>query len=310
MTAVGERLLRLAYRLLDAEVVNRVLEPLVADWQYEQRCAATISARRLVAVRWMAAVLWTVLMLSWRAGAASASPGWRAVRAMTLSAAVGLPLLIAPFWSYLTFGSLSFARLTVYLIPQAIALAVPFSLLPGAMVLGASAMGQTVVRARRQLTVAIACGVLVTALGLNWVVPEANQAFRETYVAAAGLTPGPLPRGTRELTIGELWHATGVGPREARRELRARSAIILGWPLTLGLLGWRCGRRWNHMSGWMMMGAWAGAALLVAAVDPLRYLGRDVPTALLPCVWLLVALAVRPRLDVSGPTRHIPSPQS
>ena len=42
--------------------------------------------------------------------------------------------------------------------------------------------------------------------------------------------------------IGDLWQARGVDSAVARRELRAKLAIGVAWPLTLAVLGWRLGR--------------------------------------------------------------------
>lgn len=284
--------LRWATRLFGRDAAARVFEPLISDWQHEQRYAATWWRRGLTAARWTLALVATTACVSWR----HASPGWQATRAMGLFSAIGTIVLIAPFFQHLPSAPRHAVRLVGYLMPQAVALAVPFAVLPAAMALGAVATAASAGHLRRRLCSAVAGIVLLTAVGLAWVVPEANQAFRETTRSAMGITPGALPRGVRELGIVDLWFARGVAPDAARRELHAKAAIALAWPLALAFLGWRLGRHRQSAPAGALLFWWIAAAALTAVGEPARqtpYL-RESPYLMVGVAWWVAALPLRP----------------
>ena len=172
-------ILHWAGRVFGDDVCARVFAPLVADWAHEQRHAATWWRRGLTAWRWTLALVTTVACVSWRHDA----PGWRATRTLGLFSAFGTIALIAPFFQYLP-GPPHAVRLVGYLTPQAVALALPFAVLPVAMIMGAVASPASAAGLRRRLCALAATVVLLTAMNLAWVVPEANQTFRETARAA------------------------------------------------------------------------------------------------------------------------------
>lgn len=288
MSSGWTRLLHLTQRLFGDEVAVRVIAPLLADWNHDRHQAGPFR-RLLLACQWSLALASTLARLCWR----HTSPGWQAVRAMGLFSAAGTVLLMTPFVRHFPARPSDAMRLVSYLTPQAVALAVPFALLPVAMVLGAAATDERITRMRRQLAALTAAVMLMTATSLAWFVPEANQAFRESARAPVRASARPLPRGVRELDVVDLWQARGVGSTAARQELRSRLSLGILWPLALACLGWRLGRRRVGMSRGALGAAWAGAALLVAAVDPLRAAGRDVPVTLMPCLWLLCATLIR-----------------
>jgi hypothetical protein len=292
MTPLFAVILHWATRLFGEDVSGRIVAPLLADWSHEQRQTATSWRRGLNTSRWTLALITTAAGVSWR----HASPGWRATRVLGLFSAVGTVVLIAPFFQYLPSGSPQAARLAGYLTPQALALAVPFSVLPVAMVLGAAATHVSVGHLRRQLIAVVAGIVLVTGIAVAWVVPEANQAFRDAAGAAVWKPAGSLPRGVRELRIADLWHARGVDPGTARRELHGRAAITLAWPLALAVFGWRLGRHRQSAPWVALLFWWTAAAAIVVVSEPARHTPylRESPYLVVAAGWCLAALSLRP----------------
>ena len=160
-----------AGRVFGDDICARVFAPLLADWAYEQRHAGTWWRRSLTASRWTLALVTTALCVAWRHDA----PAWRATRTLGLFSAVGTVALIAPFSPHLASGPPHAMRLVGYLVPQAVALALPFAVLPVAMLLGAVATTVSAGFLRRRLRVLVAGIALMTMIDLAWVVPEANQ---------------------------------------------------------------------------------------------------------------------------------------
>jgi lipopolysaccharide export LptBFGC system permease protein LptF len=94
---------------------------------------------------------------------------------------------------YITFGLL-------YLLPQALVVAVPFALLV------ALASSRPVRRSRHWLRAIVASGVICSAfcfVTLAWWTPSANQAFRVGMAREVDRAADP-PRGLPELSLGEL----------------------------------------------------------------------------------------------------------
>jgi hypothetical protein len=291
MTPPFAAILRAAAWLFGEDTSARVFAPLVADWDHEQRHAATSWRRGLIAARWTLALVTTAACMSWR----HAAPGWRAARALAGFSIVGTVILIAPFFRHLPSGRDPVLQLIGYLTPQAVALAVPLALLPAAILLGTAATPEAADRLRRRLRAVVAGIVLVTTINLAWVVPEANQAFRETSRAAIGVTTGSLPRGVRELRVADLWHARGVPPGAARGELHAKAAIAIAWPMALAFLGWRLGRHRQSAPGGALLFWWIVAAALVVVSEPARHTPylRESPYLAVATGWCLAALSLR-----------------
>jgi len=88
------------------------------------------------------------------------------------------------------------AWMTLYLIPQAIAVASPFALAIGTL---CGLRGRNVSRqTQRSLVVTAALLSVVMFIMLGWIVPDANQAFRVLIAHRM------VPRGMNELTLGQL----------------------------------------------------------------------------------------------------------
>lgn len=279
-------------RIFGKDAATRVFEPLLADYEHELALASTRWRRRLVTVRWSVALAKTLSWTSWHQG----SPSWRATWAMCFFTLAGTVALIAPF-SRMAFSQEISWPVVAYLAPQALGLALPFSVLPVALILGAAATSSSTDRLRRRLGVLVAGVACVTAINLAVIVPEANQAFRATVVAATGRAPRVLGRGARELGIVDLWRARGVEPAAARRELRNKTAIALTWPWALATLGWRLGRHRQSASAAALLFWWLAAAAIAAVSEPARHTPylRGSPYLAVTAAWCVAAWAARPR---------------
>jgi Lipopolysaccharide export system permease LptF/LptG len=215
---IGDRLRALARRLCTADTMDRIIDPLIADLQFEhaqsQRAGRPWRARWRLLAGYIA--FWNTLGL--QASRASARALTRTLsrdehaigRTIGFSAAIvaafTLLLMVPPFFSVQSWrtdhaqpwlAKWSGVQLWVYLIPQAIPLAVVFGL----------PMGILVGLRRRQITRRVAASVLVfglvcgtvTFVDSAWILPRANQAFRLLVSGRPSLA-----RGANEMTLGEL----------------------------------------------------------------------------------------------------------
>lgn len=196
-------LLRALQRLFGRPTTSRVFEPLLADWHADARLERTLRARLAMSCRWSCALARAAASAAWHYGVrpdrhpASAVASVGPVMAFSL---VGTCILLLPFIRW--WGRPGFGPLVVYVIPQALGLALPFALLPGAMSLGATASAGTSSTEQRRLVALVALVVATTAVNLAWVMPLANQAWR---VEVAGHDVRP---GVRELTLQQLRSGT------------------------------------------------------------------------------------------------------
>jgi lipopolysaccharide export LptBFGC system permease protein LptF len=91
--------------------------------------------------------------------------------------------------------------MVVYLIPQALAIALPVGFTFGIFFGSRDAAVST--RATRAILI-VACLYSVASFAtLAWIMPAANQAFRELMFTQVG-GRGPLFKGANELSLGEL----------------------------------------------------------------------------------------------------------
>ena len=209
MTEPGARLRTMAARVCSAQTMARLIDPIVSDLRREHaeaRQRGAWSGRRTLLVSYLGfwkAVLWHA------AGTIGAGGGdramARAVAASALACAVITALLTVP--PLRTLPSVDIADrawLSLYLIPQALPLSLPTGICVGVLL---------AMRARstspRHLVAAFVIGVAATAVSLvlmQWIVPAANQAFRDTALTiqnADGRTHH-LERGLNELQLTEL----------------------------------------------------------------------------------------------------------
>jgi hypothetical protein len=207
---VGGRLLALARAWFDETTVERVFEPLIADWQRE--CASIAGPRALLCrLQGYLAFLSTFLLTFgrdfWRplpVGLGGAA--WLCIDAF---AAVGALLLV-----YIWHASGGPMGMVGFLLPSQLTLALPIAVAPACIVLLNSRWQPF--EARRAMLRVVTITVLAMVVLTGWIAPNANQRFRESVVAvqshSEGSVKSPVRRGMRELTLPELWASTA--PRE------------------------------------------------------------------------------------------------
>lgn len=201
----GRTLHRLAAAICSEKTLERIVEPAIADLQNEY---ATSTSRHLLHQ------VWTL------------GRGYSAVVMLTAVCAVGLLLetdeerdaLARTFvWSMaFTLVGAGFVmlpalwmiepghgstRYLVLLAPSAIPLAIPIGLTFG-VALGLAGYALSRPMARRVLLVALAAS-LASFVTLEWIMPAANQTFREERAWSLGHR-GHLTKGPNEMTLVEL----------------------------------------------------------------------------------------------------------
>lgn len=217
MTPPGLWLRAVAARLCDSKAMNQLIDPIVADLQHEHagalRDGAIWRGRRIRLVGCLALI---EVLLLYRGGRAmqilrrineNDSVGARAVRhsALTMAAATVL-LMLPPLASLSQVDPL----LVLYMVPQALPLAIPFGLIVGIL----SAFGGHVVSRRAAghvLLLAAVCSALMFVT-IGWLVPSANYAYRVRVAERVGIPVefekpiqgAPLWKGPNELTLPEF----------------------------------------------------------------------------------------------------------
>jgi hypothetical protein len=217
MTPPGMWLRAVAARLCDTKAMNQLIDPIVADLQHEhaeaQRAGAIWRSRRIRLVGGLALIEVLILyrggraMESLRSITANDGVGARAVLYSTLTmAAATAVLMLPPLLSVSPVDPL----LMLYMVPQALPLAIPFGVLVGIL----SAYGGRVVSRRaagRVLLLAAICSALMFVT-LGWLVPSANYAYRLRVAEQVGepvtfeqpIQGAPLWKGPNELTLPEF----------------------------------------------------------------------------------------------------------
>lgn len=209
MIRPGDRIRATAARIFDQRTMARVIDPLVADLQLEY--AEAIRHGRVWRSRWVLAAGYFVFLKTIAVCGAEEAirslDGWtvddRSAMSRTTGfsvaaiAAVTVLLVIAPLSNahFLTLDPM----LLVYLIPQALVLAVPIGVTLGILL---GLRGRLVSRRSTGavLASAIFCSLLCLAM-LGWITPLANQEFRQL---AFGQERTMVPKEFNTLTLGEL----------------------------------------------------------------------------------------------------------
>jgi lipopolysaccharide export LptBFGC system permease protein LptF len=205
MTTTGNRLRAFAARWCSDQTTTRVIEPLVADMQAEVHDA--LANGRIWRSRWVRLAGYStflkVIVLCGATRVARGMRDWPAGDRVALIRTVGIAslvltastaLLMTNVLRYLAAGR---QDLLLYLIPQAITVALPTALTCG-IICGLG--GRVVSRRLRSCVLAIALGCFfVSFAAMGWIIPTANQAFR---VAVSG--QADMSRGLSEMTRGEL----------------------------------------------------------------------------------------------------------
>lgn len=248
MRRPGIRVRALAARVCSARVMARVIDPTLADLQAEYEEAHGRRAtwqRRWIVVRGYAALVRALCVHAGTHAIAESralDPHERAALTRTFAAGV-VVMLVATLW----LAALSFVNavppahprgpaLALLLVPQALPFSIPIGL---AFALAWGARRLAAAGCRRLFLAAALAASIVSFATVAWLAPAANQGFR-TSVAGT-----PIPKGTHELSLGELRRllasggsdrvaAAPAGVRELTRNYRTRWVLVLA-PLVLGL---------------------------------------------------------------------------
>jgi hypothetical protein len=217
MTLPGLWLRAVAARLCDAKAMTHLIDPLVADLQHEhaeaQRDGAIWRSRRIRLAGGLALIKVLFLYRGERAmeilrrTTVNDNVGARAVLYATLTMAAATVLLMLP---PLLSPSPVDPLLVLYMVPQALPLAIPFGLIVGIL----SAFGGRVVSRRaagRVLLIAAVCSALMFVT-IGWLMPSANYAYRLRVAERVGepvafeepVQGAPLWKGPNELTLPEF----------------------------------------------------------------------------------------------------------
>ena len=234
----GDRLRAIAKRFCNADTMERVIDPLIADLRFEHAKAESAGrvwrARRIRLAGYLS--FWRTVGLC----AGRAVQGWSAADQQAIGRTIGFALAatvgITAVFVLLPFSNMpapptetSSVLLLAYLVPQALSAAIPFGLPIG---LAIGTRGRLASRRVFWLIVAVAVGCTVVDLVVSgWVVPNTNQAFR---VLVSGRPS--VARGANELTLLELISRVSMaGGQESSRQflfsLHARLAISVAPPI-------------------------------------------------------------------------------
>jgi hypothetical protein len=201
----GRVLHRLSVCICSPKLLERIIEPAIADLQKEfDSNAASHPGRRVwVLIHGYCAILKVMAICA--IGVSIATDDERNTLARTCAwsvafmlAAMGV-LILVPLWS--AAPGLGSAKHLIQLTPQAVPLAVPVGLAFG-VAFGLAGCAVTRTMAKAILLVAAAAS-LVSFVMLAWVMPAANQAFRMDWAHSQGYERMPQ-KGSNEMTILEL----------------------------------------------------------------------------------------------------------
>jgi hypothetical protein len=237
------RIRSIASRLFVEPTMARVIDPILADLQceYDEALArgGRLQARLGLARSYIGlarAVIWLGVQTLWPAG----GPRADVVRTLIVSAvaltvvtlALAMPALVSwPGWQDDPRFS---ARLALLLLPQALPLSLPAGLCV-AVLWGMRGRVATWRRIAMVLSIALACTAAVWVV-LEWIMPEANQGFRE--MVAARLSDGrvvTLERGLSELGLSRLGQRSD--PAAVRQYQTLWALCFASAPLSLLALG-------------------------------------------------------------------------
>jgi hypothetical protein len=321
-----DRLRTLAARMLDQRTMERVIDPLLADLQLEYADASrrgrvwrsrwTLLAGHVVFLKTVAlceAEDVMTLFSGWSADDIAALKRTLGVSAAAIAATTVVlampPLLNAPFVR-------SDAKAILYLMPQALVLAVPMGFTVGVFF---GLRGRIV--SLRSTGAVLACAIFFSfaCLGLlAWIMPWANQEFRqEVFRHVSGNDGAVLTKGFNELTLSELserigsYRRSGIVDWDSARllaysyhqrwalscatvvlavfALAMTQRMVTGWAVGLGALGTLLtyyGLLWSARAGVLQhslpafVGAWLPNALFaLVCVAVMAATSRGAPPA-------------------------------
>lgn len=304
----GRRLRGWARRVCSDATMEQLIDPVLADLQYEaaEACRMRGRARRLWILAAGYLAFWRVvaLHLPWAALRGfwdSATSGESGVgRALTYAAVAFTVLtlgLTAPPLPHLHGRNVTEqAWLFVLLLPQAMALSMPLALFVG--VVCALPRRAVTTRVRRTISMLAVATSLAMFFIINGLVPASGEAFRKTLAARAALEGRSyvLERGATELSLLEVRRQARSLEREARPRRAGRMLLtfhqrisLAAAPLGLTLLALALAGARARVAA--TLGAAAGG-LFVAWM----FAATNVDRAMLSHEWVAVAVAWFPQV--------------
>ena len=233
MARPGDRLRAIAARVCNAKTMERLIDPLLADLHTEYVDA--IRQGRLWKSRWvrvagytgfLKAIAFAVCEGSMRGldvritgdhRAAGRVTGWAVSATVILTALLEIPALLhlpPPMWMHVSYAVR--AKLLIYLVPQALPIAVPIAFTL-AILRGGTGRTTSPRSSGAVLAIGFVCSLAMFAM-LAWIVPASNQAFRVTVAGR------DVSKGLHELTLGEVGQRVvrAVTQGDVEGELNAR----------------------------------------------------------------------------------------
>ena len=234
MKPPGLRLRALAARFCSAQTMERLVDPVVGDLQLEYAAALRNGILWLARWRWLeghaavARVLLSAALATTAHTLSTWSPGERTLLRRTGMVFGMTTIFLTSILVYTEMqhwlDEVEAAWLTIYVIPSTLTLSIPFAT---ALAIAAGIDRERVTQKciLALLVAALACSVVMFA-DIAWVVPDSNQAFRETafhgFESRARLhserVSGKSPaRGEREMSLSELRRQISLRPDQQRR---------------------------------------------------------------------------------------------
>jgi hypothetical protein len=304
MKRPGTRLRALAARLCRPHTIERLVDPTIGDLQTEHehalRNGRIWESRRIWVLGHLALAGVLAVHACLRAAAMLVDPrddDHRPVRRTVLVslavAAVGTLVLMLPFLSEMRRRHPHRADIVWFLIPQALPLAIPVGLTFGIL----WGLGRIPVSSRSRAAILSLAFVasLVSFTMLAWVVPMANQAFSVSVVGH------PLPKGIRELSLGELRAAVAAPERAPAAHILAleyhKKWALGSAPVTLAFFALavtrrrQCGRIMFLVAGCFAIAGYY-AVMFCAVALRLHYTSAFAAAWMPNITFVLVSLAI------------------
>lgn len=303
MSLLESTTLRWCVRVFGDDIAERIFVPLIADWQHDITSARTRPRRALAFMRGAGSLSQTAATVSVALSArelATATPRMAGtLAAFTISGTV--LLLFGTAYQWVRHGFFD-GRMLATLLPSSVALALACAVLPAAVLIGAA---RDLGTPQRRHGLAAVTLLLTAALfvGTGWIVPLSNRSWQQAVADRVGRQVPPP--GLRERSLTDLVISPGSAPAAAvRHEIRGRVVIPLLWPAAMSFLGWRLGRRMTVVSGSRLFIVWlAGTGTMVAfAFAPMAGFRFEDVDLVCASLWMLAALAARPRWAATGGT--------
>jgi hypothetical protein len=198
----GLQLRAIAARLLDRSTLERLVDPLIADLQFEH--AEAMRHGRPGRARWIRVAGYVAFC---KVAALAIFADWHGARATAVALAAMMLVTAAAICSVLagtpatihTRGNMVW--LVFYLVPQALAISVPACMALGLFLWIRCEDPDP--SSKRTVLWLIRLSLLVAFVNIGWIVPAANTSYRNIVAGAATL------RGPNELTFVELGQRMG-----------------------------------------------------------------------------------------------------